>query len=372
MKKNIVILGSNNLIGVKAIDFFKNNLNKYKIIGLSYDSKINNIDLFILQIKELNPKRVFVVNQKDAEYIESKVKVDIFCNHDNFTEFIKFSQINEVVSAISGIASVKKILSSIYEFKDITLLNTSPLLYCGKIIVNEAKSKGVNLNIFSYPVYSLDFFKNFKNISDIDKIYLFSKKRNNTAISINNFNNYISYLKEFYSLNKIRLVNDMFLINYIYDISPGDFSFYSQSSKIININLKFINGTSIIFASVLNLESMFNYYFLKLDKIEKKDILDKNEISLSFKKIDISKEKYLDLGVSALKRGGSCPIIYYITIETLLNLIYTRKIKEKIDIFSILKEFVEDKSLYNKYPDLDSVCAIEETIIKKITKEYSK
>ena len=39
MKKNIVILGSNNDLGNKALDFFLNNSNKFNIFGLSYEFK---------------------------------------------------------------------------------------------------------------------------------------------------------------------------------------------------------------------------------------------------------------------------------------------------------------------------------------------
>jgi len=105
---------------------------------------------------------------------------------------------------------------------------------------------------------------------------------------------------------------------------------------------------------------------------DKIDFFSQEDFSISFSQIDVSKEKYLQLGIKALKKGGSCPIIYYITLETLLSFIYFRKIKENINIFSILEEFVEDKTLYHKYPDLSSVCAIEQTIINKILKKYSK
>ncbi len=373
MKKNIVILGSNNNIGVSAINFFESKLSKFNVFALSYDFKQENIDLFIKQIEELSPKRVFVTEKKDAEYISSKVKVEIFQGSENFPDFIKSNQIDEVISALSGITSVKKILSAIYEFKDITLLNTSPLLYCGRIIINEVKSKGVKLNVFSYPVYSMDFLNKTKNTTSIDKVYLFSKKQDKEKISIDDYKDYISYMKKYFSQNKIRLSNDMFLINYIYNIPVNDFCFYNQTKRVYNTNIKFTNGTSVFFASNLNLDSIFNYYFLNYDKTDTiNHLTDEKEINVTLSKIDVTKEKYLSLAINALEKGGSCPIIYYITLETLINFIYSRKIKENIDVFEIVKEFVEDKTLFDKYPDLSSVCSIEQTIIERIKKRFIK
>lgn len=376
MKKNIVLLGSNNSIGIEALKYFKENSNKFIVYGLSYDFKEKNLDYFISQIKEIKPKIIYIDNKDDFDYIKSKVEDDLFnfyISEDNFSVFIKPFEIDEVVSSLSGISSVKKILSSVYEFKDITLLNTSPLLYCGKIIVNEVKSKGVSLKVFSYPLYSLDFISKANNLKYIQKINLFSKSKNKDKnIKKNDYRDIQSYLKKFYSANKIRLVNDMFLINYIYDISPNQFGFYEQSKKIVNLDIKFNNGTSVVFAANLNLKSIFNYYYLDTENLLDKDLVDDTEkLSLTFSKINLKDERYLDLGVTALLKGGSLPIVYYITIELILDLIYNNKIKENVNIYNILKESIEDKSLYSKFPDLSSICSIEKKIYNKIMKKVN-
>ena len=372
MIKNITLLGSNNDIGIKAIEFLKKNTNKFKIYSLSYDSKVDNLDFFISQIKDVSPKKVFLSSEKDAEYIESKTKVEIISGTENFPEFIKSNEIDQVISSLSGLSSVKKILSTIYEFKDITLLNTSPLLYSGKIITNEIKSKGINFNIFSYPVYSLDFILKSSNISNIKNINLFTKQKIKTEeISINDYKDFGSYLKAYYSLNNIRLVNDMFIIYYLYNFSIDNFNFYEQSERIMNIEIKFLNGTSVFFKANLDIDSIFNYYFLNNEKIVENKEKDLDKTSFLYKKIDPTKDKFLSLGIDALRKGGSYPIVYYITIETLLYYIYKRKIKENIEVYKIVKEFLEDKTLYDKFPDLSSICSIDNKINEKVKNKFS-
>lgn len=365
MIKNIAILGSNNDLGDKAFNFF-NSSSKYKIIALTFDSKLDNIDFFLKQIEIINPKRIFLANKKYQEIVESKTKAELFVGQENYPNFIKTREIDHVISALSGITSVKKILSSIYEYKDVTLVNTSPLLYSGKIIINEAKSKAVKLNLFSYPVYSLDFIDKLNIVDKIVKISLFSNKKNKD-IDVYDYKNYISFLKDFYSKNKIRLANDIFLIYYLYDISFHSFDFYEQSEKFLNISINFNNGTSILFNSNLNIDSIFNYYFSDNNRKDEGFISQEYFKKINFSKIDINLEKYLNLGIFCIEKGGSYPIVYYITIELISNYIYNRKIDlDKYDVYSILEEIVKDKTLFKKYPDLSSVISIEERIIKKL------
>lgn len=370
MKKNIVILGSNNSLGVQAINFFKKNLNKYFIYGISYDNNVDNINLFINQIKELKPKKIFLTQQNDAEHIKAKIDVEIIQGFDNFTNFISNKKIDEVISSLSGIFSVKYILSSIYEYKDITLLNTSPLLYNGKIIINEIKSKGIDLKIFSYPLYSLDFINKSLNKRLIDEIQLFSVMKKNQELTFTDFKTTDEYFKYFFSVNKIRLVIDMFLLHYMYDFPANKFSFMNQSKKLMNANIKYQNGTNIYFAAKLNLTSIFNYYYLGKNNVQEKN-LEETKINVNFTKITPNSEKYLDLGIKALEKGGSMIFVYYYSITYLLNEFVNKKIKEKV-IYEITKNLIEDKTLYHKYPDLSTISAIENSIVKKINSFIKK
>ncbi len=375
MKKNITILGSNNHLGVKALEFFSEYSSKFNIYALSYDSKISNINEFIEQIKNFKPKVIFIDNKKAEEYIISKIDVDVYCGDSNFINFIKSTDIGEIVSALFGVDSVKKILSAIYEYKDITLLNTSPILYSGGIIPREAKSKAVKLNIFSHPVYAINQFIKSNRLKDVNKAFLYTLKRKNKEKTIDStdFDSFISFLKHFYSVNKIRLVNDMFLVHYIYNLPIDKFDFFEQSIKLIGVNLKFNNGSNLIHATNIDLRSIFNYYFLENDgHLIKNNAPDMGDFTISFNKVDIKNEKFLELGVEALKRGGICPIVYYITCEIVASMIYHNKLKKTANLYKILLEVKEDNTLHNKYPDLNTIYSVESKIKKFICDKYCK
>ena len=90
MLKNIVILGSNNVLGIKAIDFFKRYSNKYKIYGISFDGSIDNLPYFIEQIKEIQPKAIFFENSSFEEDILKYGVFDcsVFLGNNHFINFI--------------------------------------------------------------------------------------------------------------------------------------------------------------------------------------------------------------------------------------------------------------------------------------------
>ncbi|MEI8363948.1 MAG: hypothetical protein WCF78_00630, partial [archaeon] len=71
MKKNIVILGSNSELSITIIDFFKKYNNKYNIVGITYDRSEDNLDL-LKQIKEINPKSIYVDKKDDFDLIQAK------------------------------------------------------------------------------------------------------------------------------------------------------------------------------------------------------------------------------------------------------------------------------------------------------------
>jgi 1-deoxy-D-xylulose 5-phosphate reductoisomerase len=376
MKKNIVILGSNNILGVKALDFFKKYPNKFNIYGLSYDSNSNNIDLFIEQINLLNPISVYVEDKESKDKIlneiDYSIEFSIYCGFDEFNKFISIIDIDEILCSLYGIDSVKKILSIIHEFKDVTLLNTSPLLYSGKIIPMEAESKGVKLNVFSYPVYSLDQIFKFKNKDDIYKLTLFSLKRDITKhIDPIDYESSIEYIKDFYSINKLRVVNDLFIIYYLYDISLNKINFYNQSKQLLNVSVKFKDGSNFIHSASLKINSIFNYYFLENYNINN-EIPEDNHLLLKLDKININDYRFLKLGIDALNKGSMSPIIFYIASEIMLRLIYHKKLKKNASIYNVLKELLNNQEFYSKHPDFSVIYAVEDKIKKYILSKYEK
>jgi 1-deoxy-D-xylulose 5-phosphate reductoisomerase len=371
MKKNVSILGSNTPLSITIIEFFKKYTNKYNIVGITYDSKLDNLDIFLEQIKIITPKCVYVDRREDYDKIQAKEisdKVNVFFGEESFIKFIKSTEIDIVVSSLRGSSSVKKILSSIYEYKDITLLDSSPLLYSGYIIVQEARSKGVSLNVFTYPIYSLAQFLKSRKINDIYSVDFFSSKHKDKIKDIDpdDYKTYFEFLRQFHSINKTKILFESYLANYLYNIPISKVSFYEQSKPIISIAVQFKDGSNLLNITNKDIENIFNYYFLDSDLLMNQKYISSDSLAISINKLNINDYKLLQLGINALEKGGSIPIIFYLILDKLTELIYSKNIKPGMDIYKIIEEIINDKDLYNKKPDLSLIYAFEKNICEKL------
>ena len=375
MKKNIVILGSNSVLGLKAIEFFQKYPNKFIIVGISYDDTVNNLPVFINQINIINPKIIYTDKHEIEKEILEKTKTNatIYSEEPNFTYFLKATEIDSVISALADVSSVKKILSAIYEYKDITLLNSAPILYSGSIIPKEAESKGVFLNICTYSLYSLDQFLKIRKVKDVNSIYLFTNlKSKELKLNPSDYTEYFDYEKVFNSLNKLRVLYAMYLVNHIYNIPADKFRFYEQSSSLISVLVQFDDGSNLLSSTKKNIDYILNYYFLDTETL--KDMIYPNfdDITISFKQVDPKEYEFLTLGVDALKEGGLSPIIFYLTMKTITELMYNKKLKDKVKIINILKEIITNKDYLSKHLNLGSILTLDQKITEEITTKYGK
>ncbi|MDD3178179.1 MAG: hypothetical protein PHR26_01540 [Candidatus ainarchaeum sp.] len=368
MIKNIGILGINNFLGLRSLEFFKKYSKKYKISAVSFDNNCDNLDDFIQILKDYSIEYIFVEDKSLIEKIEIETNATVYTD---YSLFIKSVKIDEIVCALSGILSVKYILSAIYEFKDINLLNTSPLLYSGKIIPKEAKLKGVKLKVYSYPAYSLDWFLSNKNLSDISKISLFTTVYKEKDIYPKEYTVLLEYIKKFYSINKIRLASDLFIINYMYDIPLEKFWFYEQSMRFISVAVRFKDGSNVIHSASKNIDSMFNFYFIK-NRIILEDDFQYEDISLRINKFNINKYNIFKISLDCLKKKGTLPILFYLICEFFCISNFYNKFLKNTKLINILKDVLENSEFYDPYPDLSTIYALDKKVKEYISNKYFK
>jgi 1-deoxy-D-xylulose 5-phosphate reductoisomerase len=375
MRKRISILGSDTREGQKAFNFFINHSNKYDITFLScYNSE--NQKIFEDQIvKCKNLKDIYV--REESYYkkllLDSKKYNIYFKERDDLSKLIKFSDSDIVVFCLSGNKCIKPILSAINEFKDVCIVNLDPILYSGKIIINQAKNKSVNLYFISYAIYSLDLFLNNRSINNISKISLVSTKQKNiTKEYINKFKkqyDFYDFKKKIVSLYRLDFIRDMFLINYIFEINAEQFLFYEENKRLLNIIVSFKDGANLSNSTTQDVNNIYNYYFLNnLDY----DSFNKNKeyiqnLEYKIKKLDSENNIVLNLGVKALKKGGSIPILVYIAFIICLEKVYDNNLNIN-KVFDIIEQIIDKRNLYVANPDLKTILALRNKLVEFINK----
>ena len=126
--KKVLILGSTGSIGQSTLEVIKANNKDFSISGLMAKS---NKKLLLEQANKFNVKKICLINNDS--------KNDIFVSESEIEDLIFSDQVDIVVAAISGIAGLKTILSSIKAGKRILIANKEPLVAAGQILMKEAK-----------------------------------------------------------------------------------------------------------------------------------------------------------------------------------------------------------------------------------------
>ena len=126
--KKVLILGSTGSIGQSTLEVIKANNKDFSISGLVAKS---NKKLLLEQANKFNVKKICLINNDS--------KNDIFVSESEIEDLIFSDQVDIVVAAISGIAGLKTILSSIKDGKRILIANKEPLVAAGQILMKEAK-----------------------------------------------------------------------------------------------------------------------------------------------------------------------------------------------------------------------------------------
>ena len=140
--KSILILGSTGSIGTQALEIIRNNKDRYKAVGLSCRSRIDDLKE---QIREFEPAAVCVGSEEAAREIQSEFpKVEVFVGEDGLRQ-IASMDCDIVLNALMGISGLAPTYEAISRGRDIALANKETLVAGGEIITDLCREKGVKL-----------------------------------------------------------------------------------------------------------------------------------------------------------------------------------------------------------------------------------
>lgn len=147
--RNISILGSTGSIGIQTLEVVKAT-SGFRVLGLSTNT---SIDLLEEQIKEFQPLKVAVMDEKKAEILKERVKdldVEVIKGMDGLVEIATMNAVEMAVISVVGNIGIKPTYEAIRAKKEIALATKEVLVSGGSLIINEAKKQGVKI----YPIDS--------------------------------------------------------------------------------------------------------------------------------------------------------------------------------------------------------------------------
>ena len=132
--KKVLILGSTGSIGQSTLEVIEANKEDFSLAGLVAKS---NEKLLLEQANKYKVNNICLINKKS--------KNDVFISESEIEDLIFSDQVDIVVAAISGIAGLKTILSSIQAGKRVLIANKEPLVAAGQILMEEAKKSNAEI-----------------------------------------------------------------------------------------------------------------------------------------------------------------------------------------------------------------------------------
>ena len=141
--KRIAILGSTGSIGKNTLNIIRHLPEEFKVSTLAARS---NIDLLEQQIKEFSPKLVAVFEKDKALELQKKFPgLEIVAGMEGLKAAASHSEVDFVVSAITGTLGLIPTIAAIEAKKDIGLANKEALVSGGLLVTTLAKKNKVKI-----------------------------------------------------------------------------------------------------------------------------------------------------------------------------------------------------------------------------------
>jgi 1-deoxy-D-xylulose-5-phosphate reductoisomerase len=139
--QRLLILGSTGSIGTQTLNVVRRSGRLYEVVGLCASS---DTDKLLKQVKEFSPKFVGVVNEKRAADIKLFLPAGtrLMSGEKCLSELSALEEVDTVVVASSGIASIDAIITALIKNKKIALANKEALVTAGQIITKIARATG--------------------------------------------------------------------------------------------------------------------------------------------------------------------------------------------------------------------------------------
>ncbi|WP_225639143.1 1-deoxy-D-xylulose-5-phosphate reductoisomerase [Candidatus Profftia sp. (ex Adelges kitamiensis)] len=146
--KNLTILGSTGSIGINTLSVVRANPNDFKVIALVADK---NVDIMFQQCIEFIPHYVSMANKNAAKELYLRLKeagifnIKVTSDKNDACELVTLDNVDQVMSAIVGVAGLMPTMAAIKANKCVLLANKESLVTCGQLFMNALRESNAKL-----------------------------------------------------------------------------------------------------------------------------------------------------------------------------------------------------------------------------------
>ena len=359
MKKKIVILGSTGSVGKQALTVLSDQEKLFELVGISGWEDTNLLKEQILKYK---PKIAVVKNEYFATKLKNSLNkylnIKVMWGIRGLIELVTLGEIDLVVMAITGIASLIPTYEAIINNKNVALASKEAMVVAGEILMSEAKSR--NLKIIPIDSEHNAIFQCIGNEpkENIAKIILTASggslyhltESTLSKVTVEEALNHPNWdMGKKISIDSATLMNkglEVIEARWFFDIPADKIDVVIHPQSYIHSMVQFIDGTiqaqmsehdmklPIQHALTYPERKRNNYPVIDLVKIKQ----------LTFKNPNFKKFPCLKLAYKAIEMGGTMPAVLNAANEITVNAFLNEKIKI-IEIPSIIQAVMKSHKI---------------------------
>ena len=346
--KNIVLLGATGSIGDNVLSVIEQNKDSLNLYGIALNSNISKANQII---NEHSPMFVYIeqANEILLEKSISEGSLSVLNGKAELEELLNDSNVDVIISAISGFAGLETTLMAAKTGKVILLANKESIVVAGDIILPLAKEHGSTIiPIDSEHNAIFQCLASEKNTNDVSKIIItasggpFEGKKlldlkDVTQKEALNHPNWDMGSK--ISIDSATLVNkclELIEARYLFDLNEKYFELVIHPQSIIHSIVTYIDGSSLCHMSNPDMKvpishALSNSNRLPINFLE----IDFSSLELSFKNFPSDRKNLENIAREICNVGGSSGTIFNAANEIAVQDFLLNKIKFN-DIYEVI------------------------------------
>lgn len=382
--KKVTILGVTGSIGTQTLDVIRNDIENFKIIGISANT---NCEKIIPIIDEFRPKYVAMMDE------EASLKLKKYCMKKEYsTEILQgleglnyissLPEVEIVVTAVVGMIGLIPTMNAINAGKDIALANKETLVAAGELVMDAANKNHVNILPVDSEHGAIFQCLQGNKLEKVNRIILTAsggpfRGKNKEQLTEIKPEQALKHPKwemgKKISIDSSTLMNkglEVIEAHWLFGVDYENIQVVVHPQSIIHSMVEYIDGSTIAQLSStdmrLPIQYAINYPERKNAIIDKLDFY--NMGNLTFEKPDMDTFKCLKLAYKAGQMGGNMPAIMNAANEVAVELFLDYKIKY-LGIESIVEKCMS-KFEHKINPNLQEILDVDLKVRKYVSENY--
>jgi len=339
--KRITLLGSTGSIGVTTLKVVKAHSERFSIVCLGAGK---NIRLLVQQILSFKPKVVCVQDRQSAqdlmEALPAQDKPRVLWGTDGFVEISTLEETDTVVSAMTGAAGLVPTYEAIKASKEIALANKETMVMAGRLIMKEARRRGVSVIPIDSEHSAVLQCLQGHNKKDVLRIILTASGGPFHQLDTDNLSQVTPSdaldhpnweMGPKVTIDSATLMNkglEVIEAQWLFDIPLERIKILIHPQSIVHSMVEYRDGSVIAQMGIPDMTIPISYALSYPHHLENSlPPLDLTKVGpLTFQEPDFKKFKCLSLALEAAKIGGSMPTVLNASNEVAVEAFLKRKI----------------------------------------------